>query len=91
MRKINNLEQKFAHFLDIPNDVIFDLPKITLIGNVQMYIENHKGIIEYLPSLIKVAVNTGEIEVTGEELTVRNINREEIHLDGLILSIRYNR
>lgn len=91
MKKINNLEQKFAKILDIPNDVVFDLPKITLIGNVQMYIENHKGIIEYLPSVIKVAVNTGEVEVTGEDLTVRNISREEIHLDGLIISINYNR
>lgn len=91
MKKLNNLEHKLAHLLDIPNDVVFDLPKITLIGNIQLYIENHKGIIEYLPSVIRIAVNTGEVEVTGEELTVRNINREEIHLDGLILSIRFNR
>lgn len=91
MKKLSDLEQKLAHFLDIPNDIVFDLPRITLIGNVQLYVENHKGIIEYLPSVIRIAVKTGELEITGEDLTVRNINREEIHLDGVIISLHYKR
>ena len=31
-----------------------DLPRITLIGNLQLFVENHKGIIEYSDSRIRI-------------------------------------
>ena len=45
-----NVKQKFSNYLDIPKDVILDLPKITVIGDIQLYVENHRGIIEYTRS-----------------------------------------
>lgn len=84
------LQHNIAGLFEIPNDVMFDLPKITLIGNVQLYIENHRGIIEYRPEAIRISVNTGEIEVIGKELVIRTISSEEIHLDGLIQAVKYN-
>jgi sporulation protein YqfC len=69
---------------------MLDLPKITLIGNLQLYIENHRGIIEYRPEDIRISVSTGELEVIGRELVIRNISREEIYLDGVIQALRFN-
>lgn len=83
--------QALAGMFEIPTDVMFDLPKITLLGNVQLYIENHRGIIEYRPEAIRISVNTGEVEVIGKELVIRAITSEEIHLDGLIQAVNYNR
>ncbi len=82
------VQQKIARLLDIPNDIVFDLPKITIIGNIQLYIENHRGIIEYTPESVRLSVSFGELEISGEMLTIRNITREEIHLDGLIRSVQ---
>jgi sporulation protein YqfC len=74
------LQHQIAGFLEIPTDVMLDLPKITLIGNLQLYIENHRGIIEYRPEDIRISVSTGELEVS----------REEIYLDGVIQALRFN-
>lgn len=84
------LQDNIAGLFEIPTDVMFDLPKITLIGNVQLYIENHRGIIEYRPEAIRISVNTGEVEVIGKELIIRTISSEEIYLDGLIQAVKYN-
>ncbi|MDX9870809.1 MAG: sporulation protein YqfC [Clostridia bacterium] len=82
--------QHIAGFLEIPSDILYDLPKITLIGNLQLYIENHRGIIAYAPEAIRIAASTGEVEILGRELIIRSISREEIYLDGQINGIRYH-
>ena len=83
--------QKMASILDIPQEIVLDLPKITLIGNLQMYLENHRGIIEYTSSRVRLATTLGELEVLGESLTLRSISQEDIHLDGLIKGVQFNR
>ncbi|MBZ4653761.1 MAG: sporulation protein YqfC [Bacillota bacterium] len=86
-----NVQQKIAHYLDIPKEIILDLPKITLIGDIQLYIENHRGIIEYTSEKIRIAIAIGELEIGGEKLVIRNITREEMYLDGHIKSVQFNR
>lgn len=90
-KKVKNFQHKLSEHLEIPNDVMFNLPKVTLVGNVQMYVENHKGIIEYTPTTIRIAVILGEIEIVGADLIIQSITQDEIHISGEILSLKYNR
>lgn len=83
------VRQRLADIFDIPKEVALDFPKINLIGNIQLYIENHRGIIEYRADAVRVSVSFGEIEVGGEQLTVRSITRDDLHLQGFIKSIRF--
>ena len=89
--KSRDMQQKIGKFLDIPNDVVQDLPKMTMIGNLQLYIENHRGIIEYSTEKIRISVGIGEIEVTGNMLTIRTISKDDVNLDGVIEAIRCRR
>ena len=43
-----------AEKLDIPIDVMIDIPKIILLGKEELTIENHKGIIAFSEKEIKV-------------------------------------
>ncbi|MDD2432152.1 MAG: sporulation protein YqfC [Clostridia bacterium] len=83
--------EKVAHFLKLPPEIIYNLPKVTLIGNLQVLIENHRGIIEYSTGKVRVSVNTGEIEVQGQELVICNITRDGICLEGDISGLKYHR
>jgi sporulation protein YqfC len=83
--------EKITHFLELPKEIIYNLPKVTLIGNLQLVIENHRGIIEYTIGKIRVSVNTGEIEITGKDLEICNITTDEICLDGDISGLMYHR
>lgn len=85
--KRNKLQQEFANFLEIPRDVMLDLPKVVLIGDMQVFIENHRGIVEYNSQRLRVKVSTGEVEVTGENLVLRNIMPDEIGVEGRIKGV----
>lgn len=85
------LQQQFANFLDIPRDIMMDLPKIVLVGDVQLFIENHRGIIVYTSTQVRVSTSIGELEVNGLDLTLRNILPDEISVEGRITSVAYRR
>ena len=49
-----SLKQKFLTAMDLPIELLNDVPRITLIGNNNLLIENHKGIIEYDENIIRL-------------------------------------
>ena len=63
---------------------MLNLPRIVLIGNLQVFIENHKGIIEYTPEIIRIIIDEGELSITGNDLLLRNIMVDEIIIEGKI-------
>jgi len=89
MRK-NTQWQRLAGILEIPQDIVLDLPRITMLGNKQLLVENHKGIIEYTPSLVRIKLNQGEILVSGKNLTLCNLQLEQILVEGTVGEIKYD-
>ena len=90
MQRKNRSLQKLAGFLDIPQDIVLDLPRITMLGNKQLLVENHEGIIEYTPLLVRIKLNQGELIITGEELTLGNLQAEQILVEGTVRDITYD-
>jgi len=78
-----------ASVLDVPEDVIHDLPRITMIGNRQLYIENHRGVINFSPNELQLALTSGQIRIEGSELVIRAILPEEVFIEGTIQDIHY--
>ncbi len=85
------IKRQVSDVLEIPNDIVMDLPKIVIMGDLQLFIENHRGITEYTTENFRVNVGDYEVAVTGEALSLRNILPDEICLEGRILSIRFIR
>lgn len=73
-----------AKLLDLPQDVVFDLPRITMIGNMQLYIENHEGVLHFSPELLLLQLSMGKLEIRGSELVIRGILSEEVFVEGKI-------
>jgi sporulation protein YqfC len=88
-RDMKHLEYYLAHFLELPKDLVMGMPRITLLGNIQMIVENHRGIIEYTTERIRISTGVGELQVTGAGLTLRTIFPEEIAVDGQIGGISF--
>jgi len=82
-------QQQVAGFLDIPRDLMMDSPKLVLTGDVQLSIENHRGILAYTAEVVRVSTTIGELEVTGLDLTLKNILPDEIMVEGKIKSIAF--
>lgn len=89
LEKTKQLQNQFAEAFEIPQDALLDLPRITLIGDAQLYLENHRGIIEYTSEKIRVSVVGGSLEIIGEEMILKNIKPDEIAVRGTISQLLF--
>ena len=80
-------QNQLANTFEIPKDIALDLPKVILVGNIQVFVENHKGILEYTPELIRIRVSIGELAIRGSNLFLRNILIHEIAIEGNIIGV----
>jgi len=87
--RFENIKEDISEALELPKDIILDLPRITLIGHKQIHIENHKGIIEYSTEKIRIKYKEGSLKVIGNNLNLRSIISEEIIIKGNIFSIEF--
>ena len=83
------LKEKFTEVLELPKELILDLPKLTIVGNGDMMIENYKGIIEYGSARIRVNTGLGVVKITGIGLQIKEITSEDIILSGKIHSLEF--
>jgi sporulation protein YqfC len=78
-----------ADFLEIPRDLVLDIPKLTLVGREELYLENHRGIIQYNPGLLRINLSRGFLEIEGRNMEIKALMPEELHIIGQIISVRY--
>jgi sporulation protein YqfC len=85
--KMDNLKYNISEALELPKDIVMDLPKITILGNIQINISNHKGIIEYTENTLRINSSIGVIKIQGDNLELKTILLEEIIVNGNIESL----
>ncbi|AJI21794.1 sporulation protein YqfC [Priestia megaterium] len=75
--------------MELPADVLMDLPRITLVGQIHIYIENHKGLLAFSDTEIRVLLKQGQMLIRGEGLVIKVILPEELVLEGKINQVLY--
>jgi len=76
-------------YLALPSDVVLELPRITIVGNLHVYIENHQGLITYSETELKLKSNKGYIRVTGSSFVLKMMLPEEILLEGIVKDVEF--
>lgn len=89
-REGSKWRDNLAEFFDLPKDIVMDLPRITLVGNISFYLENHRGVIEYTDKMVRLSVNRGEVIVKGSNLSVKTLLAEEVILEGQIETVEFD-
>lgn len=83
------IRRKAGEWLDLPRDLVLDLPRIIMIGNRQLTIENHRGVDHFGSGLLRLKLDEGKLELSGEDLVIRSILKNEVLIEGVIREIRY--
>ncbi len=99
MRKLGKVENKSnnkfitkiieEHNMDLPIEVIKNLPCVHIKGNDEILIENYRGIIEYTEEAIKLNTKLGIAKVYGKKLNLKQITSDFIIIDGFIEKFEY--
>ncbi len=75
--------------LELPRDIVLGMPKITVLGDREAFIENYKGIIEYDNTVVKLNTSLGMITLLGELLDIKTITDEDITISGKITKMEF--
>lgn len=84
---VDKIKEDVSDVFELPKEITLNLPKVVLIGDLQVRVENHKGIIEYHSSKIRVNTKIGILVIRGDNLFIRNIIKEEVVIEGKVTSI----
>lgn len=85
-----SLKRRIMEALELPGDVVLDVPRIVIIGNFQLAVENHRGLVEYTPERVSIGVARGQLSITGQGLAIGTISGEEITVLGEITSLSFD-
>ena len=77
--------------LSLPEDMLLDLPRITLSGNRELEIENYKNVLEYVDTSIQLNCKDYVIKICGCRLTILSITDEAISIRGNITQITFQK
>lgn len=78
------MKRRIAAAFELPKDVVLDLPLIYMIGDEELVVSNHKGIVGYIREMVRIKTAIGVVAVLGRDLVLREISKENIVIIGKI-------
>ena len=82
-----SLLEKTAEVFDLPGDVVAGLPRVGLLGDHQLRMENHRGILAYGSEEIHISGGKLIVKVRGTGLELKAMNARELLITGTIFSV----
>lgn len=79
--------ERAAEAFDLPADALAGLPKLELVGDGELRVENHKGILAYGAEEIHVSGGVFLIKIAGQRLELRAMTGVELLITGKISQI----
>ena len=79
-----------ADAANMPKDVVLGVPILTMTGQMEVSVEDYRGILEYTDLLIRVQTKIGQIKIIGKSLQIDYYTNDEMKVTGHIDSIEYH-
>lgn len=86
MERRESVLEKTVQMLDLPADLA-GLPRIELLGDRELRVENHKGILAYGKEEIHISGGKLVIRVLGSDLELRGMSTAELLITGWVHSV----
>lgn len=75
--------------LELPKDIFWGLPLLSMEGNRSLCITNHRGIVRYSREKIVIATRNGNIEIVGRELLIPKFTKDIIEIRGYLEGVTF--
>ena len=74
---------------DIAYDAAGNVPRITILGEEEAYIENFMSLEEYKKDAVKLKCKRSVISLSGKDFSIRAIKENCILIKGKIESVKF--
>ncbi|GGE14656.1 hypothetical protein GCM10011571_15150 [Marinithermofilum abyssi] len=90
MRKIgDHLKKTASNWLDIPQDVATNVPRVMITGSHRVHVVNHLGVVRFRDTEIRIKTVKETLFITGKGLTIQAIHSEELWVEGEIAEVKF--
>lgn len=84
MKAVKALSDAF----EIPYEAVFDVPRIVITGEENIFVENYTAVLEYKKDNIKLKYKMGVIEIIGSGFKITAVSEGNIAVSGKIYSVK---
>ena len=84
-------KKRFDKFLEMPEEVYSNIPKLTIIGFNEIVLENYKGILEYEELFASISTHIGIVNIHGYNINLEKMTNDDIKITGKIESVELER
>lgn len=84
-------KRKIDKFLEIPEEVYSNIPKLSITGFNEVLLENYKGILEYEEFFTSISTHIGVININGSNINLEKMTDDDIKITGKIENIELER
>ena len=78
-----------AELFDLPAELVAGAPHLDMVGDRQLYVENHRGILSYGVLSMDINTSMGVLRVRGERLELLAMTAEELRIGGKIRGVEW--
>ena len=91
MKKGQNFWQQLADVAELPGEDLPGQSIVELTGDIRVLIEHHRGVSQYSRERICVKVKWGTVCISGRELELTHMRREQLVIRGRIDAVSLHR
>lgn len=84
-----NIRRNMTDALELPREVVLNLPLISITGREELCIENYKGVVEYGEERIRINTGVGVLKIEGKKLFLKHITSENVIITGGIYKLEF--
>ena len=88
-KKSGEKAMRIADALDLPLDVMCDVPRTEIMGKERINIENFRGILDYNENCVKINTTSGIIKIDGDGLLIESITDEGVCIKGTVIRLEF--
>lgn len=88
MRDTEKLLLNLSQRLALPGDLLTAAPRIEIIGQQELSMEPHEGLLEYSETEIRIKSRIGPICIVGQNMRIRLMNQGRIEIIGALSGVQ---
>ena len=69
-----------AELFDLPGEMVGTLPHLELLGDKQLYLERHRGILSYSEEVLDINTPAGVLRLRGTGLRILSMTAEALRI-----------
>ena len=89
--RTQQIRTRMAELFDLPADLVAGLSHLEILGDRQLFLEGHSGILSYGTEQIDVSAGALTLRVRGSDLALRAMTEDELRIQGTIRGIEFLR